>query len=536
MKRSTTLVPLRPKILWGYGLTCVTSTITETGQAFILAMLAAVVMGESALAPGLAVVLAFLYLIPTGLTDWLNSMLRFRVVAAYEADLRSYVLKKTLSSPLPHRMALSRKSSDLQGAVINDVSMIAEDYVGAMLTILLSVLLLLGGLLGTAYIDWRLIPVVLLLSIAALLLPKLADKSLRRTQRDVADKRNALVEVVTAVAGGLESILSVARPRRSYSVLTRLIEDARHAENRRNDVRTAVWTLTWVFGMVIIFGMWGIGALGSRQGWLTVAQVVALAQLMAQVAGPFQAIAEKYAQVVAGRQQLNDLTATLAINAGREPHDVIELRKGAQHALVVDGVSYSVDDQPILQETSFRVSQGARVLISGPSGAGKSTLLRAIAGTIDASGIVATGDGELTERQGRIVLATQRSFVVPGAVSDSVESDPEELLNRYPAIATPLAAAFSDPESTTATLSGGETKRLHLLRTLEAEPKVLLLDEATTGLDPYSAAAALQELNATSTDAVLAVIHDLPGDPKELGFTHRLSVCDGVCGELELIC
>ena len=55
------------------------------------------------------------------------------------------------------------------------------------------------------------------------------------------------------------------------------------AESARNRVRAAVWTLTWVFGMVIIVGVWGAGAVAAGRGLVGIGQIVALAQLMTQV-------------------------------------------------------------------------------------------------------------------------------------------------------------------------------------------------------------------------------------------------------------
>ena len=87
-----------------------------------------------------------------------------------------------------------------------------------------------------------------------------------------------------------------------------------------------------------------------------------------------------------------------------------------------------------------------------------------------------------------------------------------------------------DPRAPASSLSGGEARRLHLLRGLLAASEALLLDEACAGLDPASAAATLSEANALSAPVVLSVVHDLPADPASLGFTHRVRVEGGRVG------
>ena len=114
-----------------------------------------------------------------------------------------------------------------------------------------------------------------------------------------------------ALAGGLESLLSAGGARRALEAGEEAVRGVERAESARNRVRASVWTLTWVFGMVIIVGVWGAGAVAAGRGLVGIGQIVALAQLMTQVAGPFQSIADRYAQIIGGRRQMLGLSSLL---------------------------------------------------------------------------------------------------------------------------------------------------------------------------------------------------------------------------------
>src|SRR5439155_3751088 len=147
--------------------------------------------------------------------------------------------------------------------------------------------------------------------------------------------------------------------------------------------------------------------------------------------------------------------------------------------------------------------------IVGPSGAGKSTLLRAIAGLVDAEGIVRFGEDDWTRRPPEhrpIGFVFQEYALFPHmTVRDNVAfgGPPGDLLRRF-GIAH-LAAARP------ATLSGGERQRVALARALARRPEVLLLDEPLSALAPHTRDTVRADLRTTLRELglpALVVTHD----------------------------
>lgn len=514
----------------------------ETGIAFLLAELANSVTGDNSRSPVALMLFGLVYLIPLGLFDWLRAVTVTRLQTRFTAALRYEIIESALASSLPRDRSIVETSEGLQAALINDSEMIGEDYAYAFFSMLHQQMLLIAGLVGTAIINPIFIPIVLGLSLLAMLLPKLAKNSLNAVQQRVADANNKYLDRVSLVSSGLESLLSIRRTRRARHVVSETIDEVEAAENSRFATRNFVWMLTWVFGLVIIIGVWGIGAKLATLGWISVGGIVALAQLMTQVAGPLQSMSGQYSQFIAGRQQYRDLKEKLAPSADSNPRhvDTADSQTGdsdpSTNELILQDFAVSAEEHVLVSNVTGTFPRGARVLVSGPSGAGKTSFLRGMAGLQTSSGTISLNGITIqaqTPRENQIRLITQKPTVIPGTLADNIDPDmtgtSQALDLPYArAILGPLAQTVKDqPELPIAKLSGGETRRVHVATGLAQPGAVLLLDEITTGLDTLSAEKVLRAALESASDYVFAVAHDLPASITDLGFTHILEIQDG---------
>ena len=167
---------------------------------------------------------------------------------------------------------------------------------------------------------------------------------------------------------------------------------------------------------------------------------------------------------------------------------------------------------------SFQVAAGRCLAIEGPSGSGKSILLRAIADLDPAPGRVTLNSSERHAMAATRWRRQVRYFAAePGWWADT----PRPHFANADQLTDQLAALALDPgqlDQPIASLSTGERQRLALLRGLEDEPKVLLLDEPVSALDPDAAALVEALIRQRLDDGahVLLVSHDA-------GFRARLA-------------
>ncbi|WEJ62472.1 ABC transporter ATP-binding protein [Thiomicrorhabdus lithotrophica] len=153
-------------------------------------------------------------------------------------------------------------------------------------------------------------------------------------------------------------------------------------------------------------------------------------------------------------------------------------------------------------------------MVSGESGTGKSRLLKSLADLIEHTGLVTLFEKEKTQQQDKVCPETWRSKVMYFSAetawwSDSVKAHFET--QPKPELLKSVGLKVDILEQNPDNLSSGEKQRLALLRGLQYEPKVLLLDEITANLDPKSALLVenlVTDYIAKHTAAALWISHD----------------------------
>jgi ATP-binding cassette subfamily F protein uup len=197
-----------------------------------------------------------------------------------------------------------------------------------------------------------------------------------------------------------------------------------------------------------------------------------------------------------------------------EPRSSVELRSLAQRRLGrsvydVEDVTMKVGDRTLLEHVTWHVGPGDRIGIIGVNGSGKTHLLRLLAGELaPTSGTVRIGQTvhaghlsqEVTELPGNLRLLEAVREVRTTATLDGTELSATQLAERF---------GFTGDKQWTPVvdLSGGERRRLQLLRLLLVQPNVLLLDEPTNDLD-IDTLAALEDLLDSWAGTLVVVSHD----------------------------
>jgi ATPase subunit of ABC transporter with duplicated ATPase domains len=197
-----------------------------------------------------------------------------------------------------------------------------------------------------------------------------------------------------------------------------------------------------------------------------------------------------------------------------EPRDTVSLRRLATARLgkqvyELTGATVRLGARTVLSAMDWTVGPGDRVALVGANGAGKSTLLRVLAGT------QTLDSGQITVGQTvRAAFLSQELTELPGdnRVLEAVEQVARRVnLGGRELNAAQLAEVFGFTErrlwTPVSDLSGGERRRLQLLRLLAGEPNVLLLDEPTNDLDTDTLAG-LEDLLDTWPGTLVVASHD----------------------------
>ena len=291
---------------------------------------------------------------------------------------------------------------------------------------------------------------------------------------------------------------------------------------------------TWYFALVEFSGVFasalmiGIGGWLVHRGDVTLGTVVAFTLLISSLFDPVQQLSQLYNTVQSAGAALSKLFAILDSKPEVDEHPAA-ITLPITGVLKVDNVSftYATGEHPALKAVSISVAPGEKLALVGPTGAGKSTLAKLMARMYDpVSGTVSYGGVDLTmgsmdSLRQRIVVVPQEGFLFNGTIRDNlriakITATDAEIDAAVDAIsATEHFAQFPDGLDTEvrergSRLSAGERQLVALARAALVDPAVLVLDEATSNLDPGTEAEverALERLMSGRT--VIVVAHRL---------------------------
>lgn len=198
-------------------------------------------------------------------------------------------------------------------------------------------------------------------------------------------------------------------------------------------------------------------------------------------------------------------------------------------SIVFDNVHLAFDDKIILKGVSFRLDPGHTKIILGASGSGKSTILKLLLGLLkpDAGEIWINGERTDTMRESDLIRVRADLGMVfqEGALFDSLSVAENVGYRLYEETRMPLAEVRARVEEVLgfiglrefidrqpSELSGGQRRRVAIARAMAFKPRILLYDEATTGLDP---------ITATTVDEEMVKLRDLE-NVSSIIVTHQL--------------
>ncbi|HUH02890.1 MAG TPA: ABC transporter transmembrane domain-containing protein [Kofleriaceae bacterium] len=428
------------------------------------------------------------------------------------ADLRAMVFGRVLG--LHPGWFHDQRTGELVGRLASDVTVV-EGVVGSELSIALrNVVQLVGGLVLLFVVNWRLtllmLAVVPPLSVGAVYFGRIIRTMSKRVQDRLAEASGEVQESI----GAIQTVQAFVREERAARVYRAGVEAAFD-----QSISLARWRATF-FSVVSTAGYLAIAAIlwmGGREviaGNLSPGELTAFVMYTAIVAGALANVAGLYGtlQRAAGAtERLFDIIDT--VPDIRDPDEPLPLPAGPGrvHFEAVDFVYPSRSGHQVLQRISIEVAAGEVVALVGPSGAGKSTLISLLLRYYDVDRGAVRIEGvdvrrlRLAELRKAMAVVSQEPVLFSGTIRDNIAyaaddtSDEVVMAAARDANAHEFIMRFPHGYDTAVgergvKLSGGQKQRIAIARAIVADPRVLVLDEATSNLDAESEALVQQAL------------------------------------------
>jgi ATP-binding cassette subfamily B protein len=477
-----------------------------------------------------------------GVGGMVSSALIASLIGVYQGYLNSFVgeaimrdIRTSMVSHL-HRMSLSfftnTKTGEIMNRVSSDVDNVDNIVTGTFVTIVTNVMTMLTTVVTIFVLDWRL--ALLSLVVVPLMILPLSPigrrmYAIRKKTRERRDEIESLTQETLSISGIILMKSFVREPfekSRYHDFVTRLMD---------LEIRLAMvgrWFIGAINAMVIVGPalVWAGGAWLAMHGGLTIGTIVAFVAYFGRLYSPASALAGVQVQIVSALAVFERIFEYLdmPVEGGEESADASAAAIELPHlrgAIAFRDVTFSYDGaRPVLQGLSFDVRPGQVVAFVGPSGAGKTTITNLVPRFYDPqSGAVLVDEIDvravtLASLRRDIGIVAQETYLFHDTIAANLrygklEATEEEL------IAAAKAASIHDFIASLPSgyqtivgerghkLSGGERQRLAIARVLLKNPRILILDEATSSLDSHNEAmiqTALEEVMRGRTSLVIA--------------------------------
>jgi ATP-binding cassette subfamily B multidrug efflux pump len=395
------------------------------------------------------------------------------------------------------------EAGDLMSRLTNDVDTIGQVLNAGLVQTIGSALLVVGIVVAMFSLNWQLALVTLIILpfmfVSSIVFSRRARRAFRETRKTIG-----------SVSADLEENISGVRVAQAFAREGENIERFDELNRANRDANVSAQGVVAAFsptldvlstiGLAIVIGFGGYLAL-QNPPLITVGVIVSFLVYVRRFFQPIQSLAQLYAQLqsaLAGSERIFELIDT-------EP-DLIDAPDAVdmppiEGRVEFDGVSFHYKpEEPVLRDVSLAAEPGQTVAVVGPTGAGKTTLVNLIGRFYQAVEGSVCIDGRDVQDISRASLRTQMgivlqdTFLFSGTIMDNIRygrldaSDEEVMEAAKLANADAFVSRLPDGYKTELSeqgrnLSQGQRQLIAIARAILANPRLLILDEATSSVD-----------------------------------------------------
>ena len=413
-------------------------------------------------------------------------------------DLRRHLFEHLTSLSL--RYFSEQKAGWIIARLTSDVDALSDVLNQGLTTVVVNSLTLVAAIGGLFLLDWRLGLVALLVLPPGLLITRWFQRRSHAAFTDVRTRIAAVTAQLAESVAGMAVVQAFNQERTFQREFEGLNEANRLSNTRAQKLSSIFFPAIELLGVLAQVAVIFAGAQMIEGDALEIGTLIAAVGMLSLVFQPLQELSELYGQVQAASAAMGKISTVL--DAER---DILD-RPGARELGRVDGrieldrVVFAYGREPVIHGLELEIPAGGCIALVGESGGGKSTTAKLVARFYDpASGAVRVDgtdlrDVELRSYRRQLGVVLQDPFLFSGTIADNIrfgrpEATDEEVVAAARAIGVDRVAARFEAglehvvREGGAGLSAGERQLISIARALVADPRILILDEATSNID-----------------------------------------------------
>ncbi|KGX91565.1 multidrug ABC transporter ATP-binding protein [Pontibacillus halophilus JSM 076056 = DSM 19796] len=418
-------------------------------------------------------------------------------------DLRTHLFSHV--QRLSHRFFDSKSAGSILVRIMNDINSLQELFTNGIINLLMDIVTLLGIIVILFVLSPKLaLAIMVILPVMFFISTKLR-RNIRRSWQDVRIQQSRLNSHLNESIQGIRITQSFSQEKENTEyfngINTDNFEAWRNATKRSAMFRPFV-ELSNAVGTVILisYGAWLI-ILGPTNGGIEVGTFVSFAFYLGMFWEPISRLGQMYNQLLMAMASSERIFEFLDEQPNvEEQTNAIELKDMKGH-IEFEKVQFSYDDNRIaLHEISLEMKSGETIALVGHTGSGKSTIANLISRFYDPTKGVVKIDGQdlkgvtIDSLRQQISVVLQDTFIFSGTIMENIRfgrpsATDEEVIEAAKVVgADEFIQRMGDGYETEVEergniLSAGERQLLSFARALLADPRILILDEATSSID-----------------------------------------------------
>ena len=464
---------------------------------------AVVILKDSQILDGLAWDLFFIIILQAVFAVTHNYVFGFvghRMTTDFRIEFFSHIQSLSL------RFFQERRVGEILSRMNNDISVIQNALVSIPVALLRQSITLIGAMAIILYLNWKLTGLILLILPPLMIFARVFGKRLRLFSEKLQDQVAQAVVVLEEVASSIKIVKSFTRENYERERFKKEIETA--FERAVDKLKISSFFGPFILGLTFMVSavlIW-YGGYQVMSGVTTPGELAAFFLYALIVAGPIGTFVRLYTQIQEASGAIRRVYEILdTAPAIYNPENPIFL-ENITGRIQFENVSFGYRQEfEILHNISFDVRPGQTVALVGPSGAGKSTVIKLLHRFFDASqGSIRLDEHDIRSLDrksflNQIALVPQETLLFGGTVKENIlygklDATDQELedaakkANAHDFIVDLENGYETIVGEKGAKLSGGERQRIAIARAILKNPKILVLDEATSSLDNRSEA------------------------------------------------